>query len=122
MTTWVGPLRREGILVRRAPEGLFGLLLAAMLLVSTVDEALAPLARGLVLACFPLLAVMNAGAALGVYIAAALLFSVHYAGQGSFSWVQRPDNFALLILTSWWGAASAGRLACSAGPPSPWRF
>jgi O-antigen ligase len=99
MTTWVGPLRGEGIVVRPAPEGLYGLLLVAMLLVSTVDDALAPVARGFVLACFPLLTVVNAGAAVGVYIAAALVFSVQYAGQGSLSWVQRPDNFALLFLT-----------------------
>jgi hypothetical protein len=85
-------------LVRPALEGLYGLLLAAILLVSTVDDAFAPLARGLVLACFPLLVVVNTGAAVGVYIAAALVFSERFAGQGTWNWVQRPDNFALLFL------------------------
>ena len=86
------------MLARPAYEGVFGLLLLAMLLVSTLDEAAAPLMRGVVLVCFALLMIVNMGAALGVYIGAALLFSVHHF-QGQGSWVDRPDNYALLLLT-----------------------
>jgi O-antigen ligase len=98
LSTSVGPLVRRRSLARPEYEGLFGLLLVAVILLSTLDEtALAPVGRGLLLACFFLLTIVNAGAALGVYIAAALVFSVHhFEGQGS--WVQRPDNIALLFL------------------------
>jgi O-antigen ligase len=92
------PGARERVLARPEYEGVFGLLLLGILLISTLDEAAAPVARGLVLACFAPLMIVNVGAALGVYIGAALVFSVHhFAGQGS--WVERPDNYALLFLT-----------------------
>jgi O-antigen ligase len=88
----------ERVLTRAGYEGFFGLLLVALMLLSTLDEAaLAPVGRALLLGCIALLTVVNAGAAVGVYIAAALLFSVH-ASNGNISWVQRPDNFALLFL------------------------
>ncbi len=79
-------------------EGALGLVLVAVLLLSTLDEtALATVGRGLALVGFAFLTLVNIGAAAGVYMAAALLFSEHhFAGQGS--WVERPDNYALLIL------------------------
>lgn len=76
-----------------------GLVLLGLFLVSTVSEAaLAPVGRGLALLGFGILTFVNAGAAIGVYMGAALLFSEqHFSGQGS--WVDRPDNFCLLFLT-----------------------
>jgi O-antigen ligase len=69
------------------------------MLLSTLEEAaLAPAGRALLLGCFALLTIVNTGAAVGVYITAALIFSVHIS-DGRMSWVQRPDNFALLFLT-----------------------
>ena len=88
---------QAGTLTRPEYEGAFGVLLLALILVSTLDAAAAPLLRGFVLVSFGLLTIANAGAAFGVYLGMASLFSVHhFAGQGS--WVQRPDNFAFLIL------------------------
>lgn len=88
------------MLARPAYESLFGLVLLGLLLVSTLDEGAAPVARGLALAGFAILMVLNVGAALGVYVGAALLFSVHhFEGQGS--WVDRPDNYALLLLIAY---------------------
>jgi hypothetical protein len=82
-------------------EGVFGLLLLGILLVTTVDEAaLAQIGRGLMLACFAVLVVVNAGAAAGVYIGTAAVFSVHHFG-GQGSWVERPDNYALLMLSGY---------------------
>jgi O-antigen ligase len=109
------PAARERVLARPEYEGVFGLLLLGVLLISTLDEAVAPLARGLVLVCFALLTLVNAGAAAGVYIGAAALFSVHhFSGQGS--WVQRPDNYALLLLVAYLAAArSFGRSAGAFG-------
>jgi len=85
------------LLARHEYEGVFGLVLFGMFLLSTLDEtALAPVGRGLSLASYVLLSIVNAGAALAVYIGVTLVFSVHhFAGQGS--WVERPDNYALLI-------------------------
>jgi O-antigen ligase len=94
----------ERALVRPEYEGVFGLVLLALLLVSTLDEALAPLPRGLVLVCFALLTVVNAGAAVGVYLGTVAVFSVHhFAGQGS--WVQRPDNYMFLLLVAYLATA-----------------
>jgi O-antigen ligase len=100
-------------------ESAFGLLLIGVMLLSTLDEAaLAPLGRGLLLGSVLLLIVVNAGAAVGVYIAAALLFSVHVSA-GRISWVQRPDNFALLFLTLYlvggrWFSRQAGTFGTTA--------
>jgi O-antigen ligase len=106
MNTAIRALGPSQARARPAYEGLLGLLLVGLLLLSTLDEtALAPVGRGLLLVCFALLTIVNAGAALGVYIGAAVVFSVHhYEGQGS--WVQRPDNYALLFL---WLYLIAGR-------------
>jgi O-antigen ligase len=96
-------------------EGAFGLLLLGLLLISTLDETVAPIAIGLVLVSSALLTVVNAGAALGVYIGAAAVFSVHnYSGQGS--WVQRPDNYMFLLLVFYLTAARCfGRSAGTLG-------
>jgi len=52
------------------------------------------------LAGFMLLTIANAGAGLGLYLAASLVFSVHhFDGQGSV--VDRPDNFAMLGLVAY---------------------
>jgi O-antigen ligase len=115
----VRPFVPERVPARPAYEGFFGLLLVAVMLLSTLDDAaLAPLGRGLLLGCFALLAIVNVGAALGVYIGAALLFSLSIS-SGQFSWVQRPDNFALLFLTFYLVAGrcftrSAGRFGSTA--------
>jgi O-antigen ligase len=93
-------------LPRRAGyEGMFGMLLVGLAVFSTVDQAVAPPARALFLGGFAVLTIVNVGAAVAVYIAAALLFSVH-PSQGNISWVERPDNFLLLFLT---GYLVAGR-------------
>src|SRR5687768_7786427 len=103
------PRAGERILARPEYEGAFGLLLLGMLLISTLDEAAAPVACGLVLLCFAPLMFVNAGAAAGVYLGAVALFSVHnFAGQGS--WVQRPDNYLFLMLMAYLAIArSFGR-------------
>jgi len=94
----VRPIGGVRLLARHEYEEFFGLLVLGLLLLSTLDEtALAPIGRAISLACFALLTIANPGAALGVYIGAASIFSVHhYQGQGS--WVERPDNYALLAL------------------------
>ena len=98
MSTLVQPLRRGATLERPLYEGAFGLLLVAVLVLTTLDEgALATVGRGFALVGFAFLTITNAGAALGVYIAASLLFSQHHF-QGQGSWVERPDNYALLFL------------------------
>jgi O-antigen ligase len=95
----VRPVPRTQVLRRAEYEAVFGLLLIAVMLVSTLENAvLAPAGRAILLGCFVLLAVVNVGAALGVYIGASFLFSLSISG-GQFSWVQRPDNVALLFLT-----------------------
>jgi O-antigen ligase len=95
----IRPLVPERALTRPWLEGVFGLLLVGVLLLSTLDDAsLAPVGRALILGCFALLTIINVGAAVGVYIAAALLLSAH-ASQGQISWVERPDNIALAFLT-----------------------
>jgi len=111
---------RQRVLARPEYEGVFGLLLLSLLLISTVDEAAAPVLRGLVLVCFALLTVVNVGAAVGVYIGAVALFSVHhFAGQGS--WVQRPDNYAFLLLVAYLAMArSFGRSAGAFGWTAIW--
>jgi O-antigen ligase len=99
--------RRYGLhsLSERAPlEALFGLWLVALLLLSTVDDALASWARTLFLGGFAVLTVINAGAGAAVYIAAAMLFSVHHGGS-NFSFVERPDNFSFLFLSGYLFAA-----------------
>ena len=88
----------------------FGIILLGIFLASSVDQVgLAPPLRALGLVGFAVLVVLNAGAALGVYIGAATIFSMHhFAGQGS--WVQRPDNYALLMLVGYLAfARSFGR-------------
>jgi O-antigen ligase len=88
---------RPGVFARSTYEFAFGLLLLGLLLISTLDEAAAPIARGFVLASFAPLLLVNLGSALGVYIGAALLFATRF--NGANSWVERPDNYALLFLT-----------------------
>lgn len=99
MSAAVQPFVPSRVSLRAGYEGVFGVILVAVMLLSTLDDAvLAPVGRAFLLGCFALLTVINAGAALGVYIGAALLFSLH-ASSGQISWIQRPDNFALLFLT-----------------------
>ena len=98
---------------RASLEGVFGLLLVALLLFSTVDRAFAAPARSLFLGSFALLTIVNAGAGAAVYFAAVLVFSVRHAGS-DLSFIERPDNFAFLFLAGYLVAArcfsrSAGR-------------
>ena len=69
-----------------------------LLLVSCSDQDwVAGFAKLLWLASVAGLSVMNFGAAFGVYVASAAIYSVlHFKGWGSV--FQRPDNFALAIL------------------------
>jgi O-antigen ligase len=103
---------------RAALEGAFGVLLVAWMIFSTVDEALGPTTRALFVGCFAALTIVNVGAATAVYIATALVFSVHHSG-GDLSYVERPDNIAFLFLTAYLVAGrgfrrSAGRFGSTA--------
>jgi O-antigen ligase len=71
----------------------------ALLLVSTIQEAgpIGHAAKMVCLAFVALLTAINVGAALGVYIAAVALFAV-FGSDGWGSVVERPDNYALLLV------------------------
>lgn len=74
----------------------------ALLLASTIQGAglIGSSVKVLWLSSVALLAVLNVGAAFGVYIAALAVFgSRSFGGWGSL--VDRPDNYALLILVTW---------------------
>ena len=71
----------------------------ALLLLSTLpDEAASGVIKLLWLASVAVLTLLNAGAAFGVYIASVAVYAVlHFSGWGSV--FERPDNYAMLIVT-----------------------
>jgi O-antigen ligase len=108
----------QSLTARASLEAVFGLLLVAVLLLSTVDRAFAAPVRSLFLGCFALLTIVNAGAGAAVYVASVLVFSVRHAGS-DLSFIERPDNFAFLFLAGYLAAArcfsrSAGRFGRTA--------
>jgi O-antigen ligase len=114
MSTTVQSLPQGRALARPEVGGALGLVVFGLFLLSTLDETvLAVAGRALALVSFAVLTVVNVGAAVGVYIGAAMLFGEHhFEGQGS--WVARPDNYALLLLVLYLVAVRAfGR---STGP------